>query len=128
MQTDVWTNKNREQLRYDPASGLDLSGYSVEALDGSIGKIDKATYEAAQSLLIVDTGPWIFGRKVMIPAGIVDRVDEADEKVWVNRTKEQIKDAPEYTGIMAGNGSDEAALGGYDDAGVGFRDWDDTRM
>ena len=32
----------------------------------------------------------------MLPAGVIERVDEDDEKVWVNRTKEQIKDSPEY--------------------------------
>jgi hypothetical protein len=29
----------------------------------SIGKIDEATNEAAASQLVVDTGPWIFGKK-----------------------------------------------------------------
>ena len=96
MQNDVWTYRNEEQLGYDATSGRDLSGYHVEALDGSIGKIDEATYEVGKSFIIVDTGPWIFGRKVMLPAGVIDRVDESDEKVWVNRTKEQIKDSPEY--------------------------------
>ena len=55
---------------YDATSGRDLSGYHVEALDGSIGKIDEATYEVGKSFIIVDTGPWIFGRKVMLPAGV----------------------------------------------------------
>ena len=43
------------------------TGYHVEALDGSIGKIDEATYEVGKSFVIVGTGPWIFGRKVMLP-------------------------------------------------------------
>ncbi|MGH2416690.1 MAG: hypothetical protein ACRDFY_00005, partial [Candidatus Limnocylindria bacterium] len=42
------------------------------------------------------TGPWIFGKKVMLPAGIVDRVDVDDRKVYVGQTKAQIKSAPEY--------------------------------
>jgi hypothetical protein len=44
----------------------------------------------------VDTGPWIFGRKVLLPAGTVQRVDHAERKVYVDRTKDQIKDSPEY--------------------------------
>ena len=32
----------------------------------------------------------------MLPAGVIDRVDVNDEKVYVNRTKDQIKDAPEF--------------------------------
>jgi hypothetical protein len=68
----------------------------VEATDGSIGKIDEATYDVGASYVVVDTGPWIFGKKVMLPAGTLDRIDSAERKVYVNRTKEQIKDAPEF--------------------------------
>ena len=81
MQTsDVWTYREQSQIGYDPMSGRDLSGFSVEALDGSIGKIDGASNEVGGSFIIVDTGPWIFHHKVMLPAGVVERVDEADRK------------------------------------------------
>jgi hypothetical protein len=74
----------------------DVVGYRVEATDGGIGKVDEATYEAGSSYIVVDTGPWIFGKKVLLPAGVVEQVDRDDEKVFVNRTKDQIKDAPEF--------------------------------
>ena len=32
---------------------------------------------------MVKTGPWIFGRKVMLPAGVVSRVDVDAERVHV---------------------------------------------
>jgi hypothetical protein len=35
----------------------DLTGYSIAAVDGDIGRIDRATYERA-SYLVIDTGPW----------------------------------------------------------------------
>jgi hypothetical protein len=73
-----------------------LKGLSVEARDGSIGKIDEATDEVGSSAIVVDTGPWIFGRKVVIPAGALERVDLNDEKVHVSMTKDQIKDSPEF--------------------------------
>jgi hypothetical protein len=75
---------------------LDLTGYDVEAVDGGIGSIDEASTETGASSLVVDTGPWIFGRKVLLPAGTVHRVDHAERKVYVDRTKDQIKDSPEY--------------------------------
>jgi hypothetical protein len=88
---DVWT------FAADPAiRGADLVGFSVEATDGGIGKIDDATEEIGRAHLIVDTGPWIFGKKVMLPAGVVDRVDLDSETVFVNRSKDEIKDAPEF--------------------------------
>jgi hypothetical protein len=45
---------------------------------------------------VVDTGPWIFGKKVVLPAGTLQRVDLNARKVFVNRTKDQIKSSPEY--------------------------------
>src|SRR5262249_19537020 len=77
-------------------SGADIVGYDVEAVDGSIGKIDDATYELGASYVVVDTGPWIFGKKVMLPAGVVSKVDQTDETVYVARTKDEIKHAPEF--------------------------------
>ena len=92
MSSDVWT--------YRPTTigdtTVDISGFEVEASDGSIGKVDEATYDTGRSYLVVDTGPWIFGKKVMLPAGVVRDIDEAEETVFVDRTKDEIKHAPEY--------------------------------
>jgi hypothetical protein len=88
---DIWTYRTTE-----PLGDIDVTGYSVEATDGGIGKIDEATYEVGGSYLVVDTGPWIFGKKVLLPAGLVDRVDPESETVFVSRTKDQIKNAPEF--------------------------------
>ena len=74
----------------------DLVGYDVEATDGSIGKIDEASNDAAAAYLVVDTGFWIFGKKRLIPAGVIQRVDDTDRTVFVSMTKDQIKSAPDY--------------------------------
>ena len=74
----------------------DVTGFDVEAIDGHIGKVDEATYEDSSSCLVVDTGFWIFGKKRMIPAGVVQRVEADEKKVYVNMTKDQIKSAPDY--------------------------------
>jgi hypothetical protein len=89
---DVWTY--RTETLSDTT--VDMTGFDVEALDGSIGKIDEASHEAGSSYVVVDTGFWIFGKKRMIPAHAIDRLDLEDQKVWVNLTKEQIKDAPDF--------------------------------
>jgi hypothetical protein len=75
---------------------LDLTGFKVEATDGEIGKVDEATYEAGNSFLVVDTGPWIFGKKVLLPAGLIRDIDPDTETIFVNRTKDEIKNAPEF--------------------------------
>ena len=75
---------------------LDLTGFKVEATDGSIGKVDESTHEAGNSFIVVDTGPLIFGKKVMLPAGVISDIDPDTETVFVNRTKDEIKNAPEF--------------------------------
>ncbi len=61
----------------------------------------------------VDTGPWIFGKKVMLPAGTVTRIDALDQKVYVDRAKEQIKNAPEYDPDTFGSPEYRDKIGGY---------------
>ncbi|MBT2470656.1 PRC-barrel domain containing protein [Streptomyces sp. ISL-66] len=77
-------------------AGADLTGYEVEATDGGIGKVDKHSYEVGDAYLVVDTGIWIFGKEVLLPASTVIRIDADEEKVYVDATKEQIKNAPEF--------------------------------
>jgi hypothetical protein len=123
MAMDVWTYR-------ETTLGVDLDkanivGYSVEALDGSIGKVDEATYDAGSAFIVVDTGPWIFGKKVMLPAGLVKSVDHDDETIFVNRTKDEIKSAPEFDDSLAQDDDYRGRLGTYyGPGGAGYRDWD----
>ena len=117
--TDIWTYRDQDWTTSN------FVGYGVEALDGSIGKIDEATMDAGSSYIVVDTGPWIFGKKVMLPAGVVRSIDTTDERVFVNRTKDQIKDSPEYDNSMQDDESYRGRLGSYyGQGGQGYRDWD----
>jgi hypothetical protein len=87
---DMWTY--REEIWVT----TDLTGFKVEALDGEIGSVDEKTTEVGSSFIVVDTGPWIFGKKVLLPAGVIDRVDLQDRHLFVNRTKDEIQHAPEF--------------------------------
>jgi hypothetical protein len=91
MQTDLWTYSAERS-----ADALDVEGFEVKATDGDIGKVDEATYEVGASYIVVDTGPWILGRKVLLPAGVVERIDLDNRKVEVRLTKDQIKNSPEF--------------------------------
>jgi hypothetical protein len=72
---------------------------------------------------VVDTGPWIFGKKVMLPAGVISRVDSDDEQVFVNRTKDQIKNAPEFDEDRDRDDTYRGQLGTYyGQGGPGWRD------
>jgi hypothetical protein len=120
---ETWTYR-------DPSVATSLTqqqviGYDVEALDGSIGKIDDATLETDSGHIVVDTGPWIFGKKVMLPAGVLRSVDHNNEKVFVNRTKDEIKDAPEFDDSVRDDEKYRSDLETYyGRGGRGYRDWD----
>jgi len=75
---------------------LDLTGYDAEALDGDIGTVDETSLDVGAGYVVIDTGRWIFGKKVVIPAGLVERVDRDDETVFITRTKDEIQSAPEF--------------------------------
>jgi hypothetical protein len=78
------------------AEPIDLTGFDVEASDGHIGKVDEATLDAGGSYLVVDTGFWIFGKKRMIPAAVVTRVDPDSKNVYLAMTKDNVKSAPDF--------------------------------
>ena len=88
---EMWTFTDIDSWR-----GIDLTGFNVQAVDGEIGSVDEATYDIGQSYIVCDTGPWIFGKKVLLPAGLIDTVDVTNQKVLVNRTKDEIQKAPEF--------------------------------
>jgi hypothetical protein len=115
--TEMWT------YRDTVTTPTNLDGYEVEAIDGSIGKVDEATNEVGRSCVVVDTGPWIFGKKVMLPAGVIDRIDTAEEKVYVNRTQDEIKNAPEFDESRFDESDYRSDLGTYyGPGGAGYRD------
>ena len=93
MASDMWTYGST--LR-DVRANRNITGFEVSARDGDVGKIDEATYDAGSSYIVVDTGPWIFGKKVLLPAGVIDRIDMERQIVFVDLTKDQIKDAPKF--------------------------------
>lgn len=105
---DLWTH--RDTGSWDNA---DITGFDVEATDGSIGSVEEARFDAGSSFIVVDTGPWIFGKKVVLPAGVIQRVDVGDRRVWVDLTKSQIENAPEFDELRYRDDDYRAEIGGY---------------
>lgn len=108
---DTW--KYRDPSLATSLTQREITGYDVEALDGGIGKIDDDTLEADTGHLVVDTGPWIFGKKVMLPVGVIKTVDHVNETVFVNRTKDEIKNAPEFDDSLLRDEGFRDRLGSY---------------
>lgn len=95
MNDTAWDPWNyRESVTRD-ISGEGMVGYKVHATDGDIGKVDEANDDIGNAQIVVDTGPWIFGRRVILPAGVIERVDDEAQEIYVALTKDQIKNSPE---------------------------------
>jgi hypothetical protein len=76
--------------------GLDLTGYSVEASDGTMGHVDRQADCSGMRHLIVDTGVWVFGKSVLVPVGVVAGIDTQERKVTMACTREEMTSAPVF--------------------------------
>lgn len=74
-----------------------LTGYSLEARDGEIGKLEQVYFDDQHWLtryFVVRTGGWLFGRQVLVPPAVVSAVDQDKEVMVVELTREQIRNSP----------------------------------
>jgi uncharacterized protein YrrD len=99
---DKWNLSNGEQKEWDHhlRSTLAVNDYKIHASDGELGHIDDFIMEDetwAIRYLIVNTGSWWAGKKVLISTQWIKRVSWSDSKVFVDLSRESIKHSPEYT-------------------------------
>lgn len=85
----------------DLFDGDDIKGYDVYAAnnDEKIGHVDDALVDESGYFryLVIDTGFWVFGKRVLIPIGRC-RVDNDRNRIYAMglETKEQAEQLPEY--------------------------------
>lgn len=92
MAVDLW--RYRESMAHR-SGDVDISGWEVLAKDGPIGTVDKASNQVSASYLVVATGEWLSGRLVLVPAYAVERIDVSAQQLILDRTKDEIRDAPD---------------------------------
>ncbi|NJO70812.1 MAG: PRC-barrel domain containing protein, partial [Oscillatoriales cyanobacterium RM1_1_9] len=82
-------------------NGKDFKGYSVYAdtSDNKVGTVEDALVDEAGQIryFVIDTGFWIFGKKVLLPVGRA-RLDFNNEKLFALglRSKDQVEALPKY--------------------------------
>lgn len=74
-----------------------LEGMKIAALDGDIGSVDDVYFDDEKWVirhLVVDTGKWLTGRKVLISPISVSGINWHDAVLRLSLTKEQIRSSP----------------------------------
>lgn len=83
--------------------GDDIKGYDVYAGNNEkIGSVYDALIDEQGSFryFVVDTGFWVFGKKILVPLGKV-RIDYDQHRIMVQgMTKEEVERMPEYNDSM----------------------------
>ncbi|WP_096201127.1 PRC-barrel domain-containing protein [Bacillus sp. FJAT-45350] len=75
-----------------------LRRFTVMAKDGEVGKIDDFYFEDEKwtvRYIVVNTIPWFPGGKVLLSPISVEKVNIEDEIIYVELTKEQVKNSPD---------------------------------
>jgi hypothetical protein len=95
-----------EHQKEDPdlRSCVAVTGYGIKASDGEIGHVtgflvDEETW--AIRYMIVETGNWWLGHKILVAPQWIDAVSWVDAKVSLQLTRQAIKDAPAYDPSVA---------------------------
>jgi sporulation protein YlmC with PRC-barrel domain len=76
----------------------DLHGYTIQATDGDMGEVyefyfDDETWTVRY--LVVETGTWLSGRRVLISPAVLGQPDMEDERLPVALTREQVRSSPQ---------------------------------
>ncbi|HEY9567308.1 MAG TPA: PRC-barrel domain-containing protein, partial [Thalassobaculum sp.] len=74
-----------------------LTDNRIEATDGTIGRVADLLFSDDSWMvrwLAVDTGGWLTGRQVLLPASCLGRPDGEQGRIPVELTREQVKDSP----------------------------------
>ena len=75
-----------------------IKGYAIRAIDGEIGSVSDLLFEDDSWMVrwvVVETGSWLFGRKVLLPPSALGHPDLATKEFPVRLTKQQVKDSPD---------------------------------
>jgi hypothetical protein len=77
----------------------EVEGYRIHAVDGDIGHlVDLIADDQDWRLryMVIDTGHWLPGRKVLIPLEWAQRISWADKQVMVDVTRQAVEDSPRF--------------------------------
>lgn len=92
---------SRERIEGDPhlRSAKEVTGYYVEAVDGSIGHIETLLLDARSweiNSVVVDTKNWLPGKHVIVRPAAILSIDWSRHQVYLATKREAVEASPEY--------------------------------
>ena len=93
-----------------------VSGYRIEAEDGTIGHVKDFIVEDVSwriRYLVIDTRNWWPGRHVVISPHWIERVSWEESRVFVHLSRDVIRQAPEYSDTLRLTREYEKGLHGH---------------
>ncbi len=97
-----WKTSNQGGKKWDShlRSTHDVSGHHIQAVDGEIGHVEDFIVDDETwtiRYLIVDTQNWWPGKKVLFSPKWIESISWTESKVFVNLSRDTIKQSPEYS-------------------------------
>jgi hypothetical protein len=96
----------------------DVTGMALHAQDGDIGKVEDFYFDDegwVVRFLVVRTGGWLLGKRVLISPMSVEKVDWVQKEVRTKLLREQVKNGPEVDTEMPVSRQEELKLHLYYD-------------
>ena len=75
----------------------DITSLSAIAEDGEVGRVDDLLFDSGSwtiRYLVIHTGDWLTGRKVLVPPTEVQQTDWSRRRFHISMTRKQIEDGP----------------------------------
>lgn len=97
-------------------STREVIGYAVRGRDGEAGEADDLILDAeewAVRYVVVDTGKWLPGKKVLLPVGLIREISWDDKSVSADLRAQDIKEAPAFDPSAPVDGEAEERLRDY---------------
>ncbi|MBU1168862.1 MAG: PRC-barrel domain-containing protein [Proteobacteria bacterium] len=99
---EKWREPTKDEKAWEPhlRTTQHVTGYHIQADDHEIGHVEDFIIDEETLViryLIIDTTNWWTGKKVLISPQWIDPISWSESKVFVNLSRESIKQSPEYT-------------------------------
>lgn len=94
----------------------ELEGYSIRATDDQIGSVHEFLFDDDQwtiRYMVVDTGGWLSGRKVLISPIALGTADWQAQALSVNLSRQQVEESPDITTEQPVSRQHELELANY---------------